>query len=60
MISFQPMFGLTFSLPLNQQESQMTIYTDSLLKMECHPGGDWNPGWGVVPKLTRGLANLIH
>ena len=25
---------------------------DSLLKMVHNPGGDWNPGWGVVPMYT--------
>ena len=23
-----------------------------ILKMECHPGGDWHPGWGVVPTYS--------
>ena len=30
----------------------MKVYRDSLLKMECQPGGDWHPGWGVVPRST--------
>ena len=25
---------------------------DPLLKMLCHPGGDWNPGWGPHPIYT--------
>ena len=25
--------------------------SDSLLKMLCHPGGDWHPGWGVDPRI---------
>ena len=27
----------------------MKVYRDSLLKMVHNPGGDWHPGWGVVP-----------
>ena len=29
---------------------EMKVYSDSLLKMVHNPGGDWNPGWGVVPR----------
>ena len=27
----------------------MKVYRDSLLKMVHNPGGDWHPGWEVVP-----------
>ena len=28
------------------------LFRDSLLKMVHNPGGDWHPGWGVVPTKT--------
>ena len=29
-----------------------------LLKMECRPGGDWHPAWGVVPRLSQNLLEV--
>ncbi len=26
---------------------------DLLLKMWCHPGGDWHPGWGGEPQILN-------
>ena len=39
--------GVVF-LP-TMQSWQIKVYfgIPGRLKMECHPGGDWNPGWGV-------------
>ena len=42
------------------------FFRDPLLKMLCHPGGDWHPGWGVdlsythqLPLHLRQSAHLI-
>ncbi len=26
--------------------------------MECRPGGDWHPAWGVVPRLSQNLLEV--
>ena len=46
-------------LPPEQQEWQMKVYRDSPQKSHS-PGGDWNPGWGVVGwSYTRNMIQAI-
>ena len=47
-----------FGLPHPGFQSQMKVYRDSLLKMECHPGGDcyWA---GVRSKLHQWFVTLF-
>ena len=48
-----------FGLPPNPGcQSQRKVYRDSLRKMKCHPGGDWNPAWGVVPRYDVSHVNF--
>ena len=37
----------------------MKVYRDSLLKMECHPGGDWHPGKGDNPNFSIHLKGVF-
>ena len=44
------MFVFVESIPHPGCQWQMKVYIgwDPLLKMECHPGGDWHPWFGCV------------
>ena len=48
------MFVFVESIPHPGCQWQMKVYIgwDPLLKMECHPGGDWHPVRGVDPKYV--------
>jgi len=49
-----------WSNPLPGCQLQMKVYKDSLLKMECNPGGGCYPGWGVVPTWTWLISGRYH
>ena len=56
---FRNIFGLNPPKP-RMQSSQRFRFSSGfpILKMECQPGGDWNPAWGVVPRnITRTISS---
>ena len=42
--------GLRYPGPQDAIVTNEGLGWDFLLKMVHNPGGDWNPGWGVVPR----------
>ena len=45
-----------FSLPPHpgcQSQMKVLVGIPDPKNGSCHPGGDWNPGWGVVPMYIQ-------
>ena len=55
-VFFLMLYPYTFGLPPppRMPVTNEGLVRDSLLKMVHNPGGDWKPGWGVVPTYTYG------